>query len=195
PVRRGGPVELVLHDAGLHTGGARLRVELDDRAHVPREVEDDRLPDGLPGEARARAAGQHGHAVLTRDADRGDHVTRVPRGDHADGRDRVHARVPGVQVARVVVEEDLALELAVERPSKLTHSAASRRCSTAASTPPGLIGTPASCNPICTPPRVPMSVRSLKWPRWPIRKTFPASLPSPAPSDMSNFSRMTRRTS
>src|SRR6202166_2404615 len=56
------------------------------------------------------------------------------------------------------------------------------------------MGISASCSPICTPARVPASVRSLKWPRWPIRKVLPASLPRPAPSDMSKRSKMISRT-
>ena len=128
-----------------------------------------------------------------------DDVVGVPGRDDAARGDRVHAGVAGVEVAGVVVERDLAVEpLAVERAAARScaiMSRPSRRCSSAASTPPGLIGTPASCRPICTPPSVPTSVRSLKWPRWPIRNTLPASLPSPAPSDMSKRSRMSRRTS
>src|ERR1700687_2677050 len=69
-----------------------------------------------------------------------------------------------------------------------------RSNSSATSTPAGWIGTSASCSPICTPASAPSRVRSLKWPRWPIRNTLPASLPRPAPSDMSKRSKMRSRT-
>ena len=49
----------------------------------------------------------------------------------------------------------------------------------AAATPPALCGTPARLRPISTPARVPISVRSLISPRWPMRKAVPASRPSP----------------
>lgn len=45
---------------------------------------------------------------------RGLDVVGVPGQDHADRGDRVHARVPGVQVPGVVVEADLAVEVAAE---------------------------------------------------------------------------------
>ena len=54
---------------------------------------------------------------------------------------------------------------------------------------------PRSAAPSATPHSVPASIRSLKSPRWPIRNTLSWSLPSPAPSDMSKRSRITRRTS
>src|SRR5581483_4849624 len=57
--------------------------------------------------------------------------------------------------------------------------------SSAAATPPALCGMPARCSPISTPHSVPHSIRSLKWPRWPMRNTLPLTLPSPVPSDMS----------
>src|SRR5215472_15559478 len=67
------------------------------------------------------------------------------------------------------------------------------RNSRAAVTPPALCGMPARCKPISTPDKVPHSIKSLKWPRWPIRKILPRSRPRPVPSDMSNASRMISR--
>ena len=79
--------------------------------------------------------------------------------------------------------------------SALEPKAGSRSsCAIAASTPLPATGTPARRSPISTPHSVPISMRSLKSPRWPIRNTRPASLPSPAPSDMSKRSRMILRT-
>jgi hypothetical protein len=125
-VRSRGPVELVLHHPGLHPRGTGLRIELEDRAHVPGEVEHQRVADGLPGQAGAGAAGQHGHPVLGGQGHRSRDVACVPRGDHADRRDRVHAGVTRVQVARVVVEGDLAFDLPGERLRKLVPLG--RRC-------------------------------------------------------------------
>src|ERR1700674_2454184 len=71
--------------------------------------------------------------------------------------------------------------------------AAGARESRAAITPPDLWGTAARRRPISMPLRVPASIRSLRWPRWPMRKTLPASLERPAPRDISKFSRMILR--
>src|SRR5918911_3151426 len=68
------------------------------------------------------------------------------------------------------------------------------RYSSAAETPPPRCGMPARCSPISTPHSVPHSIRSLKWPRWPMRKILPFILPRPVPSDMSKLSRMISRT-
>src|SRR6185436_1648495 len=63
--------------------------------------------------------------------------------------------------------------------------AVSARNPIASCVPPGRCGTFATRSPISTPASVPISVRSLKSPRWPMRKILPASLPRPVPSDMS----------
>src|SRR5216683_2559432 len=67
------------------------------------------------------------------------------------------------------------------------------RTSMAASTPPLRCGTFARSRPISTPDSVPISIRSLKCPIWPIRNALPLSFPRPVPSDMSKFSRITLR--
>src|SRR5918996_1017538 len=64
----------------------------------------------------------------------------------------------------------------------------------AACTPSFFTGTPASPSPISTPASVPISMRSLKSPKWPMRNILPPSLVSPVPSDRSNASRITLRT-
>src|ERR1043166_4964559 len=68
------------------------------------------------------------------------------------------------------------------------------RYSSAAETPPPRCGMPARCSPISTPHNVPHSIKSLKCPRWPMRKILPFILPSPVPSDMSKPSRIMSRT-
>ena len=59
------------------------------------------------------------------------------------------------------------------------------RKSKAAIIPPDLKGMPDCFKPISTPARVPASIRSLKSPRCPIRNTFPFTLASPVPRDIS----------
>src|SRR6266850_47385 len=78
------------------------------------------------------------------------------------------------------------MNYALPAPSSnsLTVPAGSSR-SRAAMRPPFLCGTPASRRPISIPLSVPISMRSLKFPRCPIRKTLPASFPKPAPRDRS----------
>src|SRR6185437_10581971 len=67
------------------------------------------------------------------------------------------------------------------------------RTSIAASTPPPRCGTLARSSPISIPDSVPISIKSLKCPRWPIRKALPLSLPRPVPNDMSKLSSTTLR--
>ena len=57
PWRRDGEVERLLHDAGPDAHAPRGDVDLGDRVHVARGVEHEPLAGGLPGEARAGAAG------------------------------------------------------------------------------------------------------------------------------------------
>jgi hypothetical protein len=68
-------------------------------------------------------------------------------------------------------------------PSSRASSAA-----IAAMTPPLRCGTPAAASPISTPESAPSSMSSLHSPRWPMRKTLPATLPRPEPSEMLYFS-------
>ncbi len=70
---------------------------------------------GLPGEAGARAAGQHRHPVLGGERHRGGDVPGVPRIDHHTREDRVHAGVAGEQVPGVVVVRDLPVEPSPQR--------------------------------------------------------------------------------
>ena len=132
-------------------------------------------PIGLPGQAGARAArGDHdaepvGHPDGRRD------VVGVPGEDHAHRHDRVHAGVAGEEVAAVVVELHLALELRAQQALRLARELAGGDrggkvggelmawTGPAARRPPRCpsTGTPALCRPICTPHSVPASIRSL----------------------------------
>ena len=51
-------------------------------------------------------------------------------------------------------------------------------------------GIPAISKPISNPFKVPINIKSLKSPRWPILKTFPASFDSPPPSVIFKFSKI-----
>ena len=169
PVRCRGLVELVLHDADVDDGGACLRVEVVDPVEVAGGVEHEPGTDGLAGQAGPRATRSDRDAESGGRRDRPGDVVRVPRVDDSQGADRVHARVAGEQVAAVVVEGHLAVEVALQPSLQLDrhvlaladgHGCSSR--TSAALTPSASIGTPARCSPIWTPARVPARVRSLK---------------------------------
>src|SRR6476661_172851 len=64
----------------------------------------------------------------------------------------------------------------VEPPDVGRHGYAERYRS-AAPTPPAVNGTPPAARPISTPLSVPASIKSLKSPRWPMRKLRPLSFP------------------
>jgi hypothetical protein len=115
----GGPVEVVLHHARLDAGAATVRVDLKDRAQMAGQVEDNRAPHRLPGEAGAGPTGQDRHAQLGGDRDRRRDVVGVAREDHSERLDRVHAGVPGVDLARPGVEADLAAQRVGERGRQL----------------------------------------------------------------------------
>ncbi len=53
-VRRRGAVQLRKHEAGLDARPALVGVDLEDSAHVRREVQDDRVVDRLAGRGRCR---------------------------------------------------------------------------------------------------------------------------------------------
>jgi len=99
-LRGNGPVQIVLYNPWLDARSPGLAVDLEDRVHVHREVEHDRLPDGLAGEARAGTPGEHRHAVIASDLDRGGDVVAVTRSDDTQRLDRVHARIGGVRGSR-----------------------------------------------------------------------------------------------
>src|SRR5207245_11662017 len=61
-VRSAGQVEVVLHDAGLHSGLPRGGIERLDPVHVLGAIKDDRPPDRLPGQTRAPAPREDGRA-------------------------------------------------------------------------------------------------------------------------------------
>jgi hypothetical protein len=101
-------VELPEHDARLDAHAGPDLVHLQDAVHVLREVEDDALAEGLPGEPAPRAArgdGDHPAVAVAHDAR---DVPRVPRHDDAERRDLEDAGGGGIEDAVDVVEEGLA---------------------------------------------------------------------------------------
>ena len=93
--------------------------------------------------------------------------------------------------SRVVARRDRRLDFRCQLPRDrndraLVAHAGTRQCDRAAPTPlPSVSGTPASASAISTPANAPASVSAFISPRWPMRNTFPAISPSPAPSEMS----------
>ena len=77
-----------------------------------RVIDDERGADGLPALRGAAAARQHRHALLDRDAERGERVFLGLRHHHADRLDLVDRRVGRIAPARGGVEQHLAPDLA-----------------------------------------------------------------------------------
>jgi hypothetical protein len=111
----GRAVEVVQHDARFDARGPRLGIDVDDLAHVAREVDHQRRPDGLPGQCRAAAAREHRHVEALAGPEGGLHVGARPGQEHGDGRDLVHARVGGVKRARHLVGAQVAFDALGER--------------------------------------------------------------------------------
>jgi hypothetical protein len=117
---RGG-VERLLHRARLDAHAAVRDVDLADRVEVARVVEHDpAAAGGLARQARAAAARDDGHAVLGRDRDGRRDVAGAARERDEQRLDRVHARVGGVQVARVGVRAHVTRQRASQRGLQLS---------------------------------------------------------------------------
>ena len=180
----------VEHDAGLHAREPALRIELEDPVHVLREIEHDRDVAALAGEARAGAARQHRRAELAADRDGRRDVVGVAGHDEAD-RNLAVVRARRWRTGRGCPDRSAPrprsacflsalLELGrAHRACAVRRRGAGASDLSAAITPPSRCGTPASRRPISTPLSVPASIRSLKLPRWPMRKTWPASFDEP----------------
>ena len=97
PVPGGGPLQVGVHDPGLHGGGAGLRVEVDDPVEVTGQVEHHARSDGVPGDGGAPAADGQRHAEVAAHLQGGDHLLGVPGEGHRGGHDPVQGGVGGVQ--------------------------------------------------------------------------------------------------
>jgi hypothetical protein len=102
-----GCVEVTDVRSGVDAGRGRLRVDLVDRVHRPRQVEHHRLVDRLPGERGTAAARQYGYSLRETVLVNGRDVGRRLRQHHADRGHLVRRGVGRVQPPRVVVESDV----------------------------------------------------------------------------------------
>src|SRR4051812_9801502 len=111
----GGATEKVEHASRLHAGALRSRIELDDVAHVFREVEDHGHVAALAAKAGAAAATEHGSSELAGDLHRLDDVVLVARDDDADRRLPIVGCIRGIKGSAAVVKADFAFYVPVER--------------------------------------------------------------------------------
>jgi hypothetical protein len=114
PVRAQERIQPVEHDAGLHRDRRARRIELDHLVQVLRMIDDQRRADRLTALRGAGAARQDRHARLERDLHRADRGGLGPGNHHADRLDLVDRRVGGVPPATRAVEQNLALDLALQ---------------------------------------------------------------------------------
>ena len=103
-------VEHAHDDARLHPGPRPVGCHLEDPVHVAGEVDLDAGADRGAGQPRPRAPGYERQVVLGRVGHEPDHVLGVAGRDDPQRLDLVDAAVSGIQVARQVVELDVALE-------------------------------------------------------------------------------------
>ena len=96
PVRGRGRLEAGQDHPGLDPGSARLRVEVENLAQVPRGVQDDPGPDRVPRDGRAGPAGGQGRARAPGHLGHGQDVAGVPGKGHHLGHDPVVGGVAGV---------------------------------------------------------------------------------------------------
>ena len=142
-VRGGGAVEVVLHHARLYARCPFLWVQLDDAVHVSRGIDDHRPTHRLSREAGARAARQHGHALLDAHRHRGGDVGGVAREHHRERLDAVHARVGGEEMARVRVVAHVAGHRRAQRGREVAHDVRVTACRRG-TRPPGEAARPCS---------------------------------------------------
>lgn len=83
-VGRGCGPQVVEDHTRLDDGGAGGGVQVEDRAQMAGEVEDESGAGGLSGDGRAAAARHHRHPVLPADGQGGGDVVGVARGEHAE---------------------------------------------------------------------------------------------------------------
>ena len=92
-------VELLLNDAGFDDSPSFFRVHLEHAVEVFRHVDDDRVADGLSGQAGSGASRKDRHLEIAGDFHRGEDVF-VSAGNHdADRLDFVDAGVGAVEIA------------------------------------------------------------------------------------------------
>ena len=100
-------VQVVLDEPRLHARPLLLDVDLEDRVHVPREVQHERAVHRLARERRAAAARQERHVPRLRHLDRRLDVVVVARDDDADRLHLVHRGIGRVEEARRGIEANI----------------------------------------------------------------------------------------
>jgi hypothetical protein len=98
----------VTHDARLDTGGFSIRIQLENSAHVFREIQDDSDVAALARQAGSCASRQHWSAVPPARREGCDHVLGVAWNDEADRHLAVVGAIRRVQRAAPAIEADLA---------------------------------------------------------------------------------------
>ena len=105
-VRSGGPVELIQHDAGLDDRLHPFAVDRHDTPAMRREVDNDRVVDGLSGQRRPAPTRQDRQAVVKAPANDGRGGSDRRRDDDTQRLDLVDARIGRIQHAVVVAKPD-----------------------------------------------------------------------------------------
>ena len=92
-------IQLFLNDTGFDDGPLFLGIHLEHAIEILRHVDDDRVADGLSGQAGARAARKNRHLEVSRDFHRRENVFVSARNDDADRLDFINAGVGAVHQA------------------------------------------------------------------------------------------------
>jgi hypothetical protein len=121
----GSVAEVVEDDSGLHAGEAAIWVDLEDVAHVLREIENHRDVAALSGQRRTASATEKRRAEFAANRDRGDNVVRIARQHYADRDLAVIRAVSGVESAARIVEADVSANISAQgfvQPQGIVHS-------------------------------------------------------------------------
>ena len=118
-----GGAEMVVDDARLHPRPPLLGRDLQDAAHVLREVDDNGVIARLTGQRRAAAPRKHRDAVLARHEQRRQRIVGAARDDDADRHHLIHRRVGRVHQAAVAVHADIARNLLAQLLGNLSNLA------------------------------------------------------------------------
>ena len=99
--------QLIDDNTWLDAGDSSLGIDRQDVSHMPREVQDDRMVDALPGEARARSSGEDGHPSSVCDSDDVLDIAGIAREDNGDGFHLVDRGIRRIQQTGRAVDEHI----------------------------------------------------------------------------------------
>jgi hypothetical protein len=114
----GGVAKMVEDDSGLDAREAALGIDLENVAHVLREIEDDGNVAALSGERCASTAAKQGRAELAAGFNRSKDVGGVTRENNADRDLAIVGAVGGVESACTVIESDVPANTALQEFSE-----------------------------------------------------------------------------